>query len=996
MTIGINNVQQVSITIPSGSTTGTATINPAVGTFWPIYQGNTTSAATNQAESLARVSVSGTTVTATRALGTAGTCVVNAVIIDADSSLIKSVQQGTITGASTATISSVTTANAAVALMGYTSSATTFDFSLNTPLLTLTNATTVTATDNSISGTGVAGFCVIEFQGAALNQSIQKFSTSFTPAGATKVVTIASVNVNNSMLILAGQDNLANETNATDQATIQITGATAATITLGVNQGDTTMVYNFAVVEFVSGVLSQSAQRGTIALSAATSNTATITSAATALTALNNNGWRTATTAITSYATILPRLTQTSATVATAALNTAGSITQGWEALTFTQVTAGFTGSGAPTEAGDTASGTGKFAQIGSGTPTEANDSASGTGNVPGTGLIFPAYIYPGDPAYSTMISLMGTYPKVPVVTVFNPNSGPGTSTDPNYTTEIAAMIAASSTAIGYVNTQYATISQSTVEAQIALWQSLYPAIQGIFLDNMDNTTPNITYYVNVNAYIKSLGMVLTVGNAGTATIAGYYSNATADVIIVQEVDGAYPTLAQASNSGIGTANQRATIATSVPFNNSSFSILENNCKYVWATNRNNDYGDIPDYLELEFKALTSFNTNALQQAQTFENSDTTGTNTGNANTSGIGSPTEANDTASGTGKETLTGTGTPTESGDAASGSGSTTGGSTTTGSGAPTEASDTAAGTGTETIKGSAAINEAGDTASGSGTEVFTGIGAATETSDTDSGTGNFAGIGSGASTEAPDTASGSGNETFTGTGSPTEANDTASGTGTYGGLITGSGAPVEASDTSSASGKVTIISSGASTEAGDTASASGMVVITGAGVVTEAGDSALGSGLLLISSSGASAEANDNAAGTGMFPFSGTGAATEASDTASGSGKQTVTAIGASLESGDVAVGVGKFAQSGIGTVFEQSDAAAGIGTETITGNGSSHETNDTASGMGSFTTVTTGSGTPTEANDNAVGLGKTFFHAPRRRTFYVRSDNRQFKC
>lgn len=342
MAIGINSVQQVSITIAALSTTGTASVTAAIGTFFLLYQGQSTSAVAVQSEAFCRVSISGTTVTATRAVGTLGACVVNCVVVDADSSLVKSVAMGTITVSSgtsaTATIPTVTTTNAAVGLLGWTTTLSTFNFGDNTPTLVLTNATTVTCTVRTLSGTVIAGYVVVEFQGAALNQSKQAFSKSWTNSAISSTQAITSVVPGNTMIFFAGCDNDANETNATDQQTVTLTNATTVTVQTGVANSDTSIVVNFTVIEFVSGVLSQTAQRGTIALSAQTSNTATITSAIASSTICNYTGFRTATTGTTTLATILPNLTQTNATTLTASLNSSGSVTVAYEALTFTIV----------------------------------------------------------------------------------------------------------------------------------------------------------------------------------------------------------------------------------------------------------------------------------------------------------------------------------------------------------------------------------------------------------------------------------------------------------------------------------------------------------------------------------------------------------------------------------------------------------------------------------------------------------------------------------
>lgn len=336
----VNLVQQVSITIASGATTGTASVSAATGTFFLLYQGNSTSATTSMAQSLARVSISGTTVTATRNTSSTNTCTVNAVVVDADgTNLVSSVQFGTIAvtagTSNTASISSVTTGNSVVALLGYTAANATFDFELNCPILTLTSATVVTAAVGALSTNCTAGFCVIQFQAGALNQSTQFFSKAWTNSALTTTQTITSVNVNNSMLIYAGSHNGNTAASAIDQQYITLTNGTTVTIASGFADGDA-IKCNFWVVEFVSGVLSQNAQRGTIALSAVTSNTASITSAATAQTVANYCGYTTSIVAATSLATVLPNLTQTSATVLTAAKNTGtGLTTVSYEALTF-------------------------------------------------------------------------------------------------------------------------------------------------------------------------------------------------------------------------------------------------------------------------------------------------------------------------------------------------------------------------------------------------------------------------------------------------------------------------------------------------------------------------------------------------------------------------------------------------------------------------------------------------------------------------------------
>src|SRR4029079_12372743 len=64
---------------------------------------------------------------------------------------------------------------------------------------------------------------------------------------------------------------------------------------------------------------------------------------------------------------------------------------------------------------------------------------------------------------------------------VFNPNSGPGTSTDPAYTTVIAQAQAKGITVLGYVATDYGHRAEADVIADINRYYDLYTP-SGIYL----------------------------------------------------------------------------------------------------------------------------------------------------------------------------------------------------------------------------------------------------------------------------------------------------------------------------------------------------------------------------------------------------------------------------------------------------------------------------------------------------------------------------------
>lgn len=285
-------VQQVSITIPNGSSSATATIT-AVGALAFILSGQSSGPAT-PANAQVRVTLTNsTTVTATR-VGTTGVAVWKGSVVDATSDLVASVQFGTVTitatnTSSTAAISAVSANTAALVWLGTSNGDGTSLPSTQHAALSYAG-TTVTATlGAAAASTTVVSFCMIEFAAAALNSNVQVFSTAWSNAVTSTTQTITSVSTTNSILIWGGES-------TTDAGGLEVarqratlTNATTVTINIG-TAGTGTNTYNFTVVEFAAGVLSQAVQRGTIALNGVASNTATITSVNTTKTAAYSLG----------------------------------------------------------------------------------------------------------------------------------------------------------------------------------------------------------------------------------------------------------------------------------------------------------------------------------------------------------------------------------------------------------------------------------------------------------------------------------------------------------------------------------------------------------------------------------------------------------------------------------------------------------------------------------------------------------------------------------
>lgn len=122
------------------------------------------------------------------------------------SSLIKSVQTGTILGdgSTTVTISSVVTTNSVLLWTGHTSQYVA-TASGNEPngWITLTNSTTISATKSATSGTVTIGFIVLEFVPGVI-KSVQYASATVPTSSASATASITAINTAKSCLMYLG------------------------------------------------------------------------------------------------------------------------------------------------------------------------------------------------------------------------------------------------------------------------------------------------------------------------------------------------------------------------------------------------------------------------------------------------------------------------------------------------------------------------------------------------------------------------------------------------------------------------------------------------------------------------------------------------------------------------------------------------------------------------------------------------------------------------
>ena len=146
--------------------------------------------------------------------------------------------------------------------------------------------------------------------------------------------------------------------------------------------------------------------------------------------------------------------------------------------------------------------------------------------------ILVPAYFYPG----ADWTRMCATLP-VGAIAVMNPNSGPGTTTDGNYTTAVSACRARGVGVIGYVYTSYGARSTSAVRADVDAYFTRYP-VSGIFFDEASDASSTQAYYAGLYQYVhaKSAGPLTVVTNPGVAaSTAWQLDGGTADIVNIFE-----------------------------------------------------------------------------------------------------------------------------------------------------------------------------------------------------------------------------------------------------------------------------------------------------------------------------------------------------------------------------------------------------------------------------------------------------------------------------
>lgn len=154
--------------------------------------------------------------------------------------------------------------------------------------------------------------------------------------------------------------------------------------------------------------------------------------------------------------------------------------------------------------------------------------------------LLVPLYAYPAwyAPAAYIWDDVAAAASQVPITAIINPNSGPdGGPPNSDYAHGLAELRAAGVSLLGYVATGYGARSAAAVKADIDLYDAYFD-VDGIFLDEADNTPTGLAYYTDLYAYIHSRSNLSDVViNPGIGTAEEYLSAPAADTAVIFEVD---------------------------------------------------------------------------------------------------------------------------------------------------------------------------------------------------------------------------------------------------------------------------------------------------------------------------------------------------------------------------------------------------------------------------------------------------------------------------
>ena len=231
--------------------------------------------------------------------------------------------------------------------------------------------------------------------------------------------------------------------------------------------------------------------------------------------------------------------------------------------------------------------------------------------NAHAVNILLPAYFYPSsDPNQSFWDEMTAAAGQVGITAIMNPDNGPGSSVNSDYTTAVDVFRAAGGKVVGYAHTSYGARSQADVLSEVASYASFYN-IDGIFLDEMSNTSVDFAYYQSLYNSIKSTNPGYRIfGNPGTNTLESYLT--AADVLVTFENQTGYDTFTPDTWTNNYTADHFAHLLYNVNDKAAMLAYValaaDRNVGYLYITNDilTNPWDTLPQYWNAEVSAVSS------------------------------------------------------------------------------------------------------------------------------------------------------------------------------------------------------------------------------------------------------------------------------------------------------------------------------------------------------------------------------------------------------
>lgn len=231
--------------------------------------------------------------------------------------------------------------------------------------------------------------------------------------------------------------------------------------------------------------------------------------------------------------------------------------------------------------------------------------------NAHAVNILLPAYFYPSsDPNQSFWDEMTAAAGQVGITAIMNPDNGPGSSVNSDYTTAVDVFRAAGGKVVGYAHTSYGARSQADVLSEVASYASFYN-IDGIFLDEMSNTSVDFAYYQSLYSSIKSTNPGYRIfGNPGTNTLESYLT--AADVLVTFENQTGYDTFTPDTWTNNYTADHFAHLLYNVNDKAAMLAYValaaDRNVGYLYITNDilTNPWDTLPQYWNAEVSAVSA------------------------------------------------------------------------------------------------------------------------------------------------------------------------------------------------------------------------------------------------------------------------------------------------------------------------------------------------------------------------------------------------------